>query len=433
VAADRYDIEAYFDRLWPLLRSITGDGVRATHEILGEIVDLTQIEIPSGTAVFDWIVPKEWRVREAFVRTPTGKRILDVAKNNLHLLNYSAPFRGHLSRQELDEHLHSDPANPSAIPYRTSYYQERWGFCVSQVERDALPEGEYEVVVDTELFDGSMTISEAMLPGREQSEVLISTYTCHPSMANNELSGPLVAAGLYRRLSEMAERRISYRFVFLPETIGSIAYLSMRGEALRERLIAGYVLTCIGDAGPFHYKRSRRGTTDADRAATHVLRSDPIGQGSGVMDFFPSGSDECQYCSPGFDLPVGSVMRTMYGKFPGYHSSLDNRDAISFEAIEESIELCFRVCQALEWNQTYVSTHPFGEPQLGRRGLYPTVGGAVEPGVHALLWVLNLSDGHHDLLAIADRSGLPLSELHAAAERCVAAGLLDIRGGAANE
>lgn len=429
VAADRYDIAAYFDRLWPLLRSITGDGVRATHDILAEIVDLTRIEIPSGTTVFDWTVPKEWRVREAYVVTPFSKRILDVETNNLHLLNYSVPFRGSVSRAELDDHLYSDPTNPAAIPYRTSYYSERWGFCIAQVERDALPDGEYQVVVDTELFDGSMTISEAVLPGREGSEVLISTYTCHPSMANNELSGPLVAAGLYRRLAQMADRRLTYRFVFLPETIGSIAYLTMRGDVLRDRLLAGYVLTCIGDRGPFHYKRSRRSDTAADRAAVHVLQHDPVNRGSGIIDFFPSGSDECQYCSPGFDLPVGSLMRTMYGQYEGYHSSLDNREAISFEAMDASIELCLRVCQTLEWNQTFISTQPFGEPQLGRRGLYPTVGGPVEEGIHAMLWVLNLSDGRHDLLAIADRSGLPISELYAAATRCATAGLLELQPG----
>ncbi len=252
-------IEALFDRLWPLLRSLTGEGVRATHDILSEYVPLQRIEVPSGTQVFDWTVPEEWNVRDAYLIAPDGRRIFDVADNNLQLVNYSVPFRGTLSRAALDAHLHSRRDMPDAIPYVTSYYQPRWGFCLSEVERQALPDGDYQVVVDTELSKGALTMSEAVLPGLESDEVLISTYTCHPSLANNELSGPLVAAFLYRRLAAWPERRLTYRFVFAPETIGAIAYLAMRGDHLRERLVAGYVVTCAGLDTHFTYKRSRRG------------------------------------------------------------------------------------------------------------------------------------------------------------------------------
>jgi len=256
------ELAAYFNRLWPILRSITGEGVRKTHDILSELVPLERIEVPSGSVTFDWTVPQEWVVREAYFVTPDHRRMCDVTKNNLHLLNYSIPFRGKVSLQEIDSHLHSLPDQPDAIPYVTSYYEPRWGFCLSHNQRQALPLGDYEVVIDTDLVDGKLTLSEAVLPGQEDREVLISTYTCHPSMANNELSGPLVAAFLYRRLAALSSRRLTYRFVFLPETIGSIVYLGLRGPVLKEKLIAGFVVTCVGDPGPFNYKRSRAGGTN---------------------------------------------------------------------------------------------------------------------------------------------------------------------------
>ena len=421
VTADQ--LAGYFRRLFPLHRSITGAGVRATHDILGEILPLERIEVASGTPVFDWTVPPEWVVREAYVVTPDGHRILDVADNNLHLLNYAAPFRGRVDRAELDAHLHSLPDQPDAIPYVTSYYERRWGFCIAESMRRALPEGDYEVVVDTEFMDGALTISEAVLAGTEPDEVLISTYTCHPSMANHELSGPLVAAFLYRRLAA-APRRLTYRFVFVPETIGSIAYLSLRGEHLKQHLIAGYVVNCLGLEARFTYKRSRRGTTVADRAAIHALTRD--GRKADILDFFPSGSDERQYCSPGFDLPVGSIMRTPYAAFPEYHTSLDGPDRISFEALLGSLDLYFEVCQVLEHNLLYRNLSPYGEPNLGRRGLYPTLGAAVQSSrrIDAMMWLLNLADGTHDLLAIAERSGIDLESLIAAAADCQEAELI---------
>jgi aminopeptidase-like protein len=420
-------IAAYFDRLWPLHRSLTGVGVQQTLDILSELLPLQRLEIPSGTPVFDWVVPKEWLVRAAYVVTPAGEKILDVQDNNLHLLNYSAPFRGRMTRAELDQHLYSLPEQPTAIPYVTSYYQPRWGFCLAHQQRQALPEGEYEVVIDTEFLDGSLTLAEAILPGSSGQEVLISTYICHPSLANNELSGPLVAAFLYRRLAQLADRRLTYRFVFLPETIGSIAYLQQHGQHFKEKLVAGYVVTCAGDRGPFTFKRSRRGQSVADRAAEYVLKKRFAGAAK-ILDFFPAGSDERQYCSPGFNLPVGSIMRTMYGCYPEYHTSLDNRDFISFDALQESIDVYAEVCSVLEHNRIYRNRIMYGEPNLGKRGLYPTVGAAKDTAqkVAAMMWFLNLADGAHDQLAIAERSKVDFQVLNDMAGKCLEAGLVEL-------
>ena len=418
------DIATIFDRLWPILRSITGVGVRQTHDILSEIVKLERHEIPTGTQVFDWTIPKEWVVHEAYVISPKGQRILDVKENNLHLLNYAAPFQGVVSKLDLEQHLYSIPEKPTAIPYVTSYYAPRWGFCLSQSEREALPEGDYKVVIDTEMIEGSLTLSEAVLLGESEQEVLISTYTCHPSLANNELSGPLVAAFLYKKLAALEQRRLTYRFVFLPETIGAIAYLHLRGEHLKKNLVAGYVLTCIGDAGAFTYKRSRQRTSLADRAAEHVLKH--LDKPSKVIDFSPLGSDERQYCSPGFNLPIGSLMRSMYGTFPEYHTSLDNREFISFEAMAESVEVYFKIMLALENNLIYNNLFPYGEPQLGKRGLYETIGRNTIPELSsAVFWLLNFADGEHDLLSICEKSGFNIELLGQAARACLQNGLLE--------
>ncbi|HVW19096.1 MAG TPA: DUF4910 domain-containing protein [Solirubrobacteraceae bacterium] len=408
------ELEACFDRLWPLLRSITGAGVRATLDVLGEVVaGLQQIEVPSGTPVHDWVVPPEWVVREAYVVAPDGRRILDVAQHTLHLVSYSVPFRGTLARAQLDEHLHSLPEQPEAIPYVTSYYEPRWGFCLADAQRRALPDGDYEVVVDTELVDGSLTIGEALLPGESEREVLISTYVCHPSMANNELSGPLVAAFLHRRLAALERRRLTYRFVFCPETIGAIAYLAREGERLRERVVAGYQVTCCGDDAPFTLKRSRRGDSLADRVALRALAG--IGVAPRVVDFFPGGSDERQWCSPGYDLPVASLMRSMYGTYPEYHTSLDDKSFVSFAALRETIDAYHAIALALEHDVTYRSLVPYGEPQLGRRGLYATLGARHAGGAaSALRWVLNLADGEHSAQDVAERSGHALADVEEA-------------------
>ena len=423
--AEARQLEAYFDRLWPLLRSLTGEGVRATHDILGELLPLTRFEVPSGTKVLDWTVPREWRVREAYIVGPDGRRRLDVRSNNLHLLNYSVPFRGRLSRQDLDAHLYSLPELPEAVPYITSYYQDRWGFCLSHRERLALPEGDYEVVIDSELVEGSMTISEAVLPGEAAEEILLSCYTCHPSLANNELSGPLVLSHLYRRLAARPRRRYTYRFVLVPETIGSIAYLSLKGSHLLHRMAAGYIINCVGTEGAFHLKQTRRGDSPADRAAAAVLGEDAADRLE-VIPFRPDrGSDERQYNSPGFNLPVASLMRCPPSSYPEYHSSLDNKDFVSFPAMVETIGIYEKICGALEANLVYRNLKPFGEPQLGRRGLYSTLGDRSRPiDRSALLWVLNLADGTKDLLSIAEQSGLPWSEIARAAERLQEAELI---------
>jgi aminopeptidase-like protein len=423
------ELESYFDRLWPILRSITGEGVRQTHDILAELVQLERTEIPSGTQVFDWTIPKEWKVNEAYIIDPNGKRILDVKENNLHLVNYSVPFRDTLSKNELREHLYSLPDKPTAIPYVTSYYSPRWGFCLSQQERDALPDGDYQVVVNTELFDGSLTLSEAVLQGETKEEVLISTYTCHPSLASNELSGPLVAAFLYRELARLEPRRLTYRFVFLPETIGAITYLHLKGEHFKRHLVAGYIITCIGDAGNFTYKRSRQSSLSGelalvDRAAEHVLKHSK--KAHKVLDFSPLGSDERQYGSPGFNLPVGSLMRSQYGTYPEYHTSLDNKDFVSFEAMTESVRMYLSVMRTLEQNRTYKNLFPYGEPQLGKRGLYETLGRNTIPELSsAVFWLLNYADGQHDLLWIAEKSGYSMELLDKAARACLEAHIIE--------
>lgn len=416
-------IEAYFDRLWPLPRSITGDGVRQTHNILNELVTLRRIEIPTGTRVFDWEIPSEWRVRAAYIVGPEGQRLVDYADNNLHLVNYSRPFRGRLSLADLNPHLHTIPDLPTAIPYLTSYYAPQWGFCLSAETHAKMTEGDYEVVVDTELINGSLTMSDSVLPGSSGTEVLISTYTCHPSLANNELSGPLVAAFLYRRLAQLPQRRLTFRFVFVPETIGAIAYLSLYGDHLVENLEAGYVLTCVGTKAPFTLKRSRRGDSAADRAAEYVLtgRGEPFR----TISFSPSGSDERQYCSPGFNLPVSVVTRS-FTEYPEYHSSLDNKQLICFEAIRETVDVYFEICRILDSNIEYRSLKPNGEPFLTRYQLQSTLGGQRDRNerLRTLKWLLNLCDGQHDLLAIAERSGSDYWLLQSLADECTRAGLL---------
>lgn len=437
-------LKEYFERLWPIMRSITGEGVRQTHKIISELIPLKQIELPTGMKVFDWTIPKEWVVRDAYLIDPDGKKIINIKNNNLHLLNYSIPFKGKVSREQLEGHIYSIPELPDAIPYRTSYYSPRWGFCMSENQRRQLKRGIYGVFIDTDLIEGSLTISEAVLPGKTKQEVLISTYTCHPSLANNELSGPLVASFLYKKLSQQKNRRLTYRFVFLPETIGSIAYLSIYGNYLKKHLIAGYVLTCIGTKAPFIYKRSRRGNSMADQAAEYVLEKifdnpklfnsfDHIIKTNSrdlkIINFFPhGGSDERQYCSPGFDLPVGSISRSMYGTYKEYHTSLDNQHFISFEAMQEALEICYEICMTLEQNLIYKNRIMFCEPQLGAYGLYPSLGAAksTDKSIDAIMWLLNLSDGSQDLISIAKKSGIDINIIYSEAQKCLAKGLIKL-------
>jgi len=323
-------MEEYFDRLWPICRSLTGDGVRETLDILEELIPLERHSVPSGTEVFDWTVPPEWNIRRAFIITPEGKRVADFAVNNLHVVNYSVPIDMELEWDELEEHLHTLPEQPTAVPYVTSYYSANWGFCLSYNDYRELPRtGKYRVLIDSTLEPGELIYGECVIPGETTEEVLFSTYVCHPSMANNELSGPLVSAFLCREILGMQKRRLTYRFVFLPETIGAICLLARLGEHFKANLKAGYVLTCCGDRGALTFKKSKLDVSDADRAMEHVLKYDNH-SGFSIEPFSVGGSDERQYCSPGFNLPVASLMRTPYQRFSEYHTSLDNKDFISF-------------------------------------------------------------------------------------------------------
>lgn len=419
-------LERYFDRLWPICRSITGNGLRESFKILSEVIPLEVTEIPSGTQVFDWIVPKEWNISDAYIITPTGQRICEFKKNNLHVVSYSVPVNTKMPFAELKRHLYSLPDRPEAIPYMTSYYKEDWGFCISHNELLKLPsEGQYEVVIESELTSGSLTYGEAVLKGSSDREILFSSYLCHPSMANNELSGPLALAFLYKRLAAISDRKYTYRFVIAPETIGVISYLANKGNHLLAHLDAGYVLTCCGDKGGLTYKRSRRGNTLADRVAEHILKFRY--PDSRVIDFAIGGSDERQYCSSGFNLPVGSLMRTPYKEFKEYHTSMDNKQFISFNALKETIDAYEAICFLLELNENYRTTQPWCEPQLGKRGLYPDKGGHLQANVdftHNLLHFLSYADGQSDLVTIAEKKNICALAFGEVIQQCNLKGLL---------
>jgi aminopeptidase-like protein len=400
-------IERYFDRLWPLNRSLTGDGNRESLKILSEVLPLAVHEVPSGSTCFDWTIPPEWNVKEAWIKDPAGRKIVDFSSNNLHLLGYSTPFAGRLSLEELKSHLYSLPEQPDLIPYLNSYYRERWGFCLTHNQLTSLRDGTYEVMIDSKLDPkGSMTYADLVLKGATDDEIFFSTYICHPSLAINELSGPLVTAFLYQKLKDK-KLRYSYRFIFIPETIGSIWYLFQHGEHLKQHLKAGFVVTTIGHDGRFTYKRSRQKKARPDRAAELVLKQSNHAH---IIESFspPDGSDERQYCSPGFNLPVGSLMRTRYGTYPEYHTSADNKSLMNFEAMAQSIEMYYEIVMTIEENYVYRNQQPYCEPQLGKRGLYTTLGSqkSITKEIEATMWLLNLSDGEHDLIDIATESGV---------------------------
>lgn len=406
--------------LYPICRSITGDGVRRTLDILARSIPLTRHEIPTGTRVFDWEIPKEWNVREAYIKNMHGERVIDFAASNLHVVSYSAPVHAVLPLEELRPHLHSIPDHPDWIPYRTTYYKNTWGFCLTQRQLDALTDERYEVVIDSSLQDGSLTYAECYLPGDTADEVLVSSHICHPSLCNDNLSGISTAVFLARSLLNRP-RRYSYRFLFAPGTIGAIAWLATHLDGV-SRIKHGLVLTCIGDEGAFHYKKSRRGTAEIDRAVACVLRE--AGSSHEILEFSPYGYDERQFCSPGFNLPVGCLMRSVWGRFPEYHTSADNLEFVTPRALEASLDVLSKVVDVLERNRTYSSTNPYCEPALGRRGLYRTIGADVASENMAILWVLNLADGEHSLLDIAERSGLRFGAIREAADRLAAHGLL---------
>ena len=424
--ADRTGIGVELHRLiadlYPICRSITGEGLRETLRALERLVPLTLREVPTGTQVFDWTVPKEWNIRDAYVKNSRCERVIDFQSSNLHVVNYSVPVRQKMRLAELKTHLFTLPDRPDWIPYRTSYYKEDWGFCLSQRQLELLPDDEYEVVIDSTLQAGRLSYGECFLQGELPDEIIVSTHCCHPSMCNDNLSGIAVAAFLAKHLS-LRPRRYSYRFLFIPGTIGAITWLALNEDKI-SRIQLGLVLTGLGDSGKLHYKKSRRGDAEIDRAAAHVLHH--ASHDHQILDFSPYGYDERQFCSPGINLPVGRLSRTPHGTFPEYHTSADNLDFVHPEKLKESFDACLQILNLLERNGTFLNLNPKCEPQLGKRGLYAMVGGRADAGVRemAMLWVLNLSDGNHSLLDISERSRMSFDSIYEAAEALQEKGLL---------
>jgi aminopeptidase-like protein len=415
------ELHRFASDLYPICRSITGDGVRQTLAAVQKRIPLQISEIPTGTTVFDWTVPKEWNIRDAYIKDTGRERIVDFQQNNLHVLNYSVPVRGKMPLNELRPHLFSIPEHPEWIPYRTSYYRESWGFCLSHNQLKTLEDGEYEVCIDSTLSEGHLTYGECFLPGQLTDEILISCHVCHPSLANDNLSGLTVATALADLLSGQ-ELHYSYRFLFIPGTIGAITWLA-RNRERAARIRHGLVLTGIGNESAFHYKKSRRGNAEIDHAVAHVLQHEV--ESHEILEFSPYGYDERQYCSPGFNLPVGCLMRSVWGTFPEYHTSADNLEFIQPAKLAEALRVCTAVVDVLENNRRYRNLSPFCEPQLGKRNLYRSTGGeAIGAEINARLWVLNLSDGEHSLLDIAERSGVPFAAINDAAEVLAESGLL---------
>jgi aminopeptidase-like protein len=417
----------FIAELFPICRSITGDGVRETLRRVGGHVPLEIHEVPTGTQVFDWTIPKEWNIKDAYIKNSRGDRVVDFRQSNLHVISYSLPVRAKMSFEELKNHIYTIPDHPDWIPYRTSYYQEQWGFCLSQNQLSGMTDEEYEVCIDSTLKPGQLTYGEFVIKGLTTDEILLSCHVCHPSLCNDNLSGVALLAFLAKYLRPLS-LRYTYRFLFIPGTIGSIAWLCLN-EEVTTRIKNGLVAACVGDAGMSTYKKSRRGNAEIDQAVTHVLKTS--GKEFQIIDFFPYGYDERQYCSPGFNLPVGCLMRTPHGKYPEYHTSADNLEFIDPEALEESLMNYLRVIHVLEHNRRYVNRLPKCEPQLGKRGLYTAVGGSADAATRqlAMLWVLNGSDGNHTLLDIAELSGMKFEDLQEAAVLLAVNGLLEIRAG----
>jgi len=397
------------ERLYPICRSITGDGVRESLQILQEHVPLEMHEVPTGTPVFDWVVPDEWNIRDAWIRNPAGEKIVDFKQLNLHVLNYSEPVHSKVSLDELKQHLHTLPDQPEWVPYRTSYHQRNWGFCMPHRQFLTLEEGEYEVCIDSDLKPGSLTYGELFIQGHSDEEVLLVTHVCHPSLCNDNLSGMAVATALAQNLSVL-NPNYSYRFLFLPATIGSITWLSRNKDKL-DRIKHGLVLCLLGDKEKFHYKMSRRGDAEIDRILRRVLKQG--GKPFETIKFYPYGYDERQFCSPAFNLPVGRLSRAVHGEFPEYHTSADNLDFVNEASLQESLDLLRQVVTHIETAEKYINLKPTCEPQLGRRGLFKPIGGQRETKDFqmALLWILNLSDGHYSLDDIAEQSGLDMDLL----------------------
>jgi len=409
--------------LYPICRSITGDGIRVTLDYLSQTIPLSIHEVASGTAVFDWFVPKEWNIRDAYIKDSSGRTVVDFKDSNLHVVSYSIPIHAKMNREDLRTHLHSLPDKPSWIPYRTSYYNKDWGFCIENDRLSKLNEDLYEVFIDSSLEDGSLTYGEYFLPGTSKDEILISTHICHPSLANDNLSGIAICTVLADILSRTATR-YSYRFLFIPGTIGSITWLAKNRDGVG-RIKHGLVAACLGDSGGFSYKRSRHGIHEIDRAVEHILKRQS-GR-SQFVDFTPYGYDERQFCSPGFNMPVGCLMRTPNGQYPEYHTSADDLSLVRPRYLAESLRVFLQIFEVLEGNGVYRTLNPYCEPQLGRRGLYDLIGGREDAKEFqmALLWVLNLSDGTHSLLDIADRAATNFVLIRGAANALLQTGLLE--------
>ncbi len=420
------EIHNFAKELWPLNRSITGSGVRETLKQTQKILPNLKIhEVASGTQVFDWVVPKEWEVKEAWIKKPNGKKICDFSTNNLHLVGYSKPIHQKISKNELDKHLFSSPEQPSAIPYVTSYYKERWGFCISEFERKKLEDGDYEVFINSSLFNGSLTYGELVINGRLNDEIFISTFTCHPSMANNELSGLCVTTFLAKWIQDLKDLKYTYRIVFIPETIGSITYLSRNLNYLKKHVCAGFNVSCIGDNRAYSYLPSRQGNTISDKVAKHVLKF--IDPNYKAYRWADRGSDERQYCAPKIDLPIASIMRTKYGQYDEYHTSLDDLvSVVTPEGLAGGFNALRRSIETLERNG-YPTTTVFGEPQLGKRGLYPTLSKKNSASeIRLMMNLITWSDGKKSLLEIAELCDVAIWELYPLLEKLISHNLLEL-------
>jgi len=419
------DMYAMAAELFPINRSLSGEGNRKTLRLIKKIVpELTVKEVPSGTKAFDWVVPDEWNVVDAWIKDKHGKKIVDFSVCNLHLVGYSEPVHMTMNLKELQKHLYSLPEQPDAIPYITSYYSRRWGFCLSENEREQLADGEYEVFIDSSLESGSLSYGEVILEGEEDREILISTYICHPSMGNNELSGPVVTTAILDWLKSLKKRRYTYRVLFIPETIGSLMYLDKHHEYLKQVVDAGFVLTCIGDNNSYSMLESRYGNTLADDVAKHVLKYHSAN--FLTYSFLDRGSDERQYCAPGIDLPVCDLMRSKYGEYPEYHTSLDNLDYISKEGLEGGFDVVRKCLMLLESNRVY-KTRVLGEPQLGKRGLYPTISTkGTKAKVAAMMNLIAYADGTMNLIEIANKINENALDLVELAEKLEDEGIFEI-------
>jgi aminopeptidase-like protein len=402
--------------LYPIGRSLTGPGVVETFERLKRHADLRVVEVPSGTQIFDWVVPLEWTIREAWIKDASGAKIVDFDESNLHVLGYSVPMDATVPADELRAHLYTDPEHPDWIPWRTSYWAPNWGFSLTHETLGRLNEPEYRVLINSSLEEGALRYAEASVAGEREDEVLLTTYVCHPSLCNDGISGIVLITMLAKYLAPLSTR-LSYRFLLSPGTVGPLTWLAQNQSGLGS-IKHGLVASCVGDPGSLTYKRSRRGNAEVDRAAAHVLRHS--GDPYAIEDFTPWGGDERQFCSPGFDLPVGSLMRTPPGRFAEYHTSADNLDFVSPASLADSFAKYLDILEVLEGNETYVSQNPYGEPQLGRRGLYRAISAGApredEVTERSILWVLNLSEGDHSLLDIAERADLPFSTVRDAAD-----------------